>query len=228
MQFKNHKVEENCCFCVCGIRYNRLILNFFYVLSIISIINNDTCLCQSKQFNKTNLYDSLKMYDNFTKVYRGDQKEVKSFEGNLEQPSFKMDAMIPSNIEEESQEPLLPLRGKTLRKGPSSPSRSSQLGKLFELLNQHSAEVLKNNNNGSKDMIDKHASIFHSLDTFDPMKEETNISDSYFDILYDLDLEIHHKDNDQSNISTCDNNINGSTSHGEIRLKNNGNHDNKR
>ena len=227
MRFKSRKVKESCCVCVCGIRYNRISLHFFYVL-FISIITIDTSFCTSNEISKTKSYDALNLYDNFTKVPQTGQKEDTLFESYLDRHSLEMDAMNTSTIDEESQEHLYSLSGKTLRKVSSSLSRSSQLGNLIELLSQHSAEVLKNNNSGSNDMTNKHATILHSLDTFDPMKEDNNISDSYFDILYDLDLEIHHNDHAQTNNLTSDNTTRGSLSHGHKGSENHGHNGKKR
>ena len=86
-------------------------------------------------------------------------------------------------------------------KGSFTTHHSSQLGNLIQLLSQHSSEVLKNNNHTNKESINKHTSILHTLSNFDPLKDDTNMSDSYYDILYDLDLEMDH--NNHGNVNEC-------------------------
>ena len=208
MLFKALKGQENSYFNVCVMINKRHILYYLRASFLILIITNDICICKSKQSNKTSFFEVLKENKNFTNIHRSNRLNDKDFHKYLDQHLLEMNETNMFEATHGHQETFDTLKHDKSSKGSFTTHHSSQLGNLIQLLSQHSSEVLKNNNHTNKESINKHTSILHTLSNFDPLKDDTNMSDSYYDILYDLDLEIDQGGHEKANESTREDTIN--------------------
>ena len=220
MPFKKSHLQESIYFGVFVESLKNLPFNYFRVMLIFFIISIDTCICNNKQFDNSNLHGLLRKNDSLLNIHSDGRSIHKSSEEYLDQHSFEIDRIPAISNDNEINVPAKSMDKLTSRKVPFTSHRSSQLGNLIQLLSQHSSEVLKNNNKSSKDTINKHASILRSLGSFDTLKEGSNISDSYYDILYDYDMESDHIDQDLINESMGDNNVGCFFPHGSKDVEN--------
>ena len=228
MPFKKRQLQESIYFGVFIESLKNLSFNYFCVMLVFFIISIDSCICNNKQFDKSNLHGSLRKNDTFLNLHSGDKTIHKSSEEYLDQHSFGVDTISAISNDNEVKVPGKSLDKMKSRKVPFTSHHSSQLGNLIQLLSQHSSEVLKNNNRSTKDTINKHASILRSLGSFDPLKEGSNISESYYDILYDYELDSDHIDQDVMNESLGDNNVGCFSPHGSKDIDNHKNDKNKK
>ena len=97
-----------------------------------------------------------------------------------------------------------------------SPINSSHFHNLIDLLRQHSREREVNYDNHSSP--DESAYPMSQEGTLDPLKPESNISDPYFDMLYDLALDINPVYSEKLEKSTCST-LNLSDSHASLLPK---------
>ena len=228
MPFKKSQRQEKVHFGICVESFKKLTFYYFHVTLIVFIISIDTCICNNKQFDNSKLHGSLRKNVSLLNVHSDGRSNLKSLGKCVDQHSFEMDSISGLPNDNEINVPAKSIDKIDSRKVPFTSHRSSQLGNLIQLLSQHSSEVLKNNNRSTKDTISKHASILRSLGSFDPLKEGSNISDSYYDILYDYELESDHIDQDVMNESLGDNNVGCFSPHGSKDIDNHKNDKNKK
>ena len=97
-----------------------------------------------------------------------------------------------------------------------SPINSSHFHNLIDLLRQHSRE--REVNDDIQNSPDESAHPRSQEDTLDPLKPEDNNSDPYFDMLYDLALDINPVYSEKLDKSTCST-LNLSDSHASLLPK---------
>ena len=228
MSFKKSQRHEKVHFGICVELFKKSPFYYFHATLIVFIISIDTCICNDKQFDSSYLNGPLRKNDSLLNVHSDERSIHKSSEQYLDQHSFGIDRISTFSNDNEINVPAKSIDDISSRKVPFTSHRSSQLGNLIQLLSQHSSEVLKNNNSSTKDTINKHASILRSLGNFDPLKEGSNISDSYYDILYDYELDSDHIDQDVMNESLGDNNVGCFSPHGSKDIDNHKNDKNKK
>ena len=213
MLFKRFKDQEKSHFGVCVITYNRTLFYYLHVLLIIFTIAIDICICTPKQSYEATIHDALTINKNFSSTHHNNRQVDETSKEHVDQSSLGMHRTSKLTNTQELKETFDSFKQGKSRSGQVTTHHSSHLGDLIQLLSQHSSEVLKNNNRSNKETINKHATILHTLGIVDSLKEDTNISDSYYDILYDLDVDMVPNDHEQIDKHSRDNTINCSIDH---------------
>ena len=193
--------------------------NVKFTFTIILIVS-DICLCELNKLPDRTFPNSVTLEGNSTIRVAKPSIENVSLDTYSAKNDLNMIVMNDSAVDHDIQGNF-DVEKNQGHKSKFSPLRSSQLDNLIELLSQHSSEAALNNDNNNETVMGKHADIIHSLDTFNPLKAGSKISEQYFDILYDLGMDgLNPQYHDHINLSSCESISNSSMSNEAFLLNN--------
>ena len=194
--------------------FDRFLRGSISAFIIFPILFN-TCNSEPRTTKSIDYLDSIKVNENSSKLnshtadvnihhksplYHGNSSTKNNFKSNKTSQK-RSDMMIKQN---NNSYVML------------SPINSSHFHNLIDLLRQNSREREVNDDNQSSP--DESAYPMSQEGTLDPLKPESNVSDPYFDMLYDLALDINPVYSEKLDNSTCSK-LNLSGSHASLLPK---------
>ena len=168
---------------------------------IIFLIVFNTCKSEPRTTNSIDYLDSIKVNDNSSKL----NSHAADVNIHLKRPLNHGNSSTKNNFK--SNKTSQKLSDVMIKQNNNSyvmlsPIHSSHFHNLIDLLSQHSREREVNDDNQSSPDESAHPKASPE-DTLDPLKPETNMSDPYFDMLYDLALDINPVYSEKLDKSTC-------------------------
>ena len=207
-------------FCAnCMKNIGRVLGGSFSAVIIFLVIFN-TCKSEPRKMNENGLLKSLTLPDNSTKLHQHHRTGNVTTKEPLHDQTLPMKtrkSSVPDNTSKTISNVMITQDNNSYVM--LSPSHSSHFHNLIDLLSQHSSDVVENNINNNQSTMDNPAHLLSSLNGYNPLKSETNSSDPYFEMLYDLALDINPVYSESPNKSTCNLFFNISTSHDELDLE---------